>query len=294
MDDPYYTQRKRIIDSVPDSELGEDFWIALRTYIDRLTEENYLCQSFPGRCSDGYPIGRDDEVIAARLREEFGRITWPIPPQGRPETQRIFDLLEFFFRHVAKPTKSSYHSYCDGFHPEEYDVAQGRYKYTVEINAMLRRFNYPYRLQKGRIVRIGNELIDDWILATNFRTSDEHLLHLINTAVNNFYDKSGKKKLEGLRSLADALERLKSMEGADKKRSVEKVVAKLSPVEDIRLHFEEHLRKMTGFSNKYTIRHHEIDKTTLTDDTLVDYLFYSYYNLIVFIMRRYGLVSAPD
>jgi len=294
MDDLYYAQRQCKARHGPDPHVGADFWAAYRTYISRLSGENYLCKAFPGECCDGIPIYSSNSAIASRLREELGQVEWPMGPEDPPESERILDLVEFFYRHVAKPTKLWFHDYsgCMGYHPKEYDTRKGRYEYTIEVNKMLKRFHHPYRLQKGRIMRSGSEILDERILSVEVLTDDDHLKRLLNSAIDNFFERTGSKKLEGLRSIVDAFERLKTREGPDKKKSVEKVIAKISPDSEIRACFDEHLRMMTELSNKYTIRHHEVDKVVLEDEAVIDYLFYSYYNLVRLILEKYNLVKS--
>lgn len=293
MRDLYYTQRQRKARHAPDPHVGADFWAAYRTYIGRLSTENYLCKAFPGECCDGIAIYSDNRAIASRLREELGQVGWPIGPEDPPESERILDLVEFFYRHVAKPTNSWFHDYsgCMDWHPTEYDARQGRYEYTIEVNKMLKRFHHPYKLQKGRIIRLGSEILDERILTVEVLTDDDHLKRLLNSAIDNFFDRTGSKKLEGLRSMVDAFERLKTLEDMDKKKSVEKVIAKISPNSETRAYFDEHLRKMTELSNRYTIRHHEVDKVVLADEAVIDYLFYGYYNLVRLILEKYNLVK---
>lgn len=290
----YYTQRQKRMQQAPNPQVGADFWAAFRTYIDRLSVNNYFCKEFPGECVDGLPMYRDDQAIAARLQEELGHIEWPISPNMSPKSERILDLIEFFYKYAAQPTKQWFHNWCRNFHPEEYDIHKGHQEYTAQINALLKRFNHPYKLRKGRIVHIGSEVMDEWIASVEFRTNDDHLLRLLNSALGNFFDRSVTKKLEGLRSIVDAFERLKTLEDVDKKKSVKQVIGKLSPYDDIRSHFDDHLRKMTGLANTLTIRHHEGDKVVLEDEALIDYLFYSYYSLVRLILEKYDFVASQS
>ncbi len=290
----YYSQRQKRNQQVPQVQVGSDFWTAFLTYLNRRSNDNYFCKAFPDHCSDGHQEGRNDQLVASRIREELGEVQWPIPNgEGHelPDTERILDVLEFFFKHVAKSTQSRYHDHCGGSHPTEYDVAQGRYEYTVQINGMLKRFHHPYKLQKGSIVLGGSEVMDARVSSVELKTQDAHLLRLLGSALDNFYDRSGTKKLEGLRSLVDAFERLKTLEDEDKKTSVTKVIGKLSVVEEIRQHYEQHLRKLTELANKYTIRHHEAGKVVLDDESTIEYLFYSYDNLIRLILEKYEMVE---
>lgn len=294
MGELYYTQRQKRIRQAPNPQVGADFWAAFRAYIDRLSTDNYFCKEFPSECGDGLHMYRDDQAIAARLREELGHIEWPISPNMSPKSERILDLIEFFYKYVAEPTKQWFHNWCGNLHPEEYDIYKGHREYTAQVNVLLKRFNHPYKLRKGRIVHIGSEVIDDWIAAVEFRTNDDHLLRLLNSALGNFFDRSVSKKLEGLRSIVDAFERLKTLENVNKRKSVKQVIGKLSPYDEIRSHFDDHLRKMTQLANTLTIRHHEYDKVILEDEALIDYLFYSYYILVRLILEKYGFVASQS
>jgi hypothetical protein len=293
MSDLFYSQRQRRLARPPDPRVGCDFWIAFDTYLVRLSDSNYFCKEFPsGECAVG-PSGWSSDSICGRLREEIGPADWPIPAETVPETGRILDLIEFFYRYAAKPIRSSYCDWCRSNHPEQFSIGQGRQKYFRDINAMLARFNHPYKLHRGSIVRTGSEVLDARIAALELRTDDPHLVRLLNSALENFLHRSGARKLEGLRSIVDAFERLKTLESADKKKSATGVIAHLSPHEDIRLQLDDDFQRMTEWGNKCTIRHHERDKVVLDDEALIDYLFYSYYNLVRLILEKYGLVVQP-
>jgi hypothetical protein len=289
MGDLYYSQRQRRLRDAPESHIGRDFLAAFTAYLNRISDDGYLCKHF-GEYWCQYGIcGRDDQKMANRLTEDIGPATWPPSADASFQTDQVLDILEFLYRYVAKPTGGSVCNSCGRLHPERYDVRQGRYEYTIEINRMLARFHHPYELRKGRAVRKGSDVLDAMVGAVEFRTEDHHLLKLLDSARTSFHDRSGKRKLEGLRSIVDAFERVKTLHGGDKKTSVKAVVGQLSPVEEVQACFDEHLRKLTDLANRYTIRHHERGKTELDDEALIEYLFYSYYNLVRFILEKHGL-----
>jgi hypothetical protein len=65
------------------------------------------------------------------------------------------------------------------------------------------------------------------------------------------------------------------------------LVSALRPEAALAEHLDALLREMTSLSNDLTIRHHEIGTVEITDDAdLIDFLFYSYYNLIRFALLR--------
>jgi len=96
--------------------------------------------------------------------------------------------------------------------------------------------------------------------------------------------------LSAVTDLANALERIKSSLDSDKKRSVEQLVRVLAPSVDVEGVFEQQLRGLTSLSNRLAIRHHEPDKIPIAENSsLIEFLFYSYYNLI-----RYSLTKLNE
>ncbi len=283
----YYSQRAKQLRVAPNPEIGADFCAAFLAYLERIAKSDYLSKEFSGRWEDGFP------PVKGRLLEELGYIPWPINTAFLPPTERVLDLVEFFFRHVAKPTKWD-HDWDDEAYPTEYSIPDGRYEYTVQVNGMFERFNHPYKLQKGVISRRGSAVLDVRTDIGDLRTNDSHLVKLLNSAVTNFFDRSGAKKLEALRSIVDAFERLKTLEGRDKKASAEAVIAKISSDESVRECLTKHFLTLTHIANQFTIRHHEQDRIELTDERLVEYLFYGYFNLVRLILEKYNMAGNAD
>jgi hypothetical protein len=273
---PYYSQRLQQRTSKPDPTLGVEFIRAFLAYIDRLTATEYLCESFGTEICDGYPGGRDDERISARVVEEFGSSLWPAGLGI--ESDALLDLIEFFFRHVSKPTKWWHHDFCRNSHPS------GTY------DSMFERFNHPYKLRKGTIVHVSSAVLDSRIYSTEFETADSHLLMLLTKAVEFYSDRSGRRKLDALRCVVDAFERLKTLESGDKKRSIEQVLARISPTSEIRETMNTHFTNLTTLANRSTIRHHERDRAVLEDSEFIDYLFHTYYNVCRLVLGKYGAV----
>ena len=284
----YYSQREKRARHAPNPEIGADFCAAFRAYLQRIAEARYFDKEFSGTWQDGFP------PVKGRLLEELGHVPWPISPDSPPATNCVLDLVEFFYRYVAKPTKWEWHSYYEIELPTEYSVSDGRYAYTVQINGMFGRFHHPYKLQMGVISRKGSDVLDVRTTIGDLRTNDAHLARLLNSAVTNFFDRSGGKKLEALRSVVDAFERLKTLEGKDKKASAEAVIAKVSPDESVRRCLTDHFLTVTRIANEFTIRHHEQDRIELSDERLVEYLFYGYFNLVRLILEKYDMAGEAS
>jgi len=292
MGGPYYSQRQEQQGKGPDRVIGRDFCAAFIAYLSRISSEGYLCESFPDECVEGGVSWRDDRAIAGRLIEELGAVKWPLTLESLPPTDRMLDLLEFLFQHVSRPDAGWNCRSCGCCHPSEYNVPKGRLYYTIQVNKMMERFHHPYRLKKGRIYLVGSEVLDRRLFGMELKSDDEALVRLVSSALDAFLDRSGSRKIEGLRNIVDAFDRLKTLHGTDKKASAEVVISTLTSFDDARSGFREHFTGLTRVSNEYNIRHHERDKKILQDDYLIEYLFYAYYNLVRLILEKHGMTSS--
>ena len=117
----------------------------------------------------------NDAAVSKRMMEELGYAVWRLPAGKIPSSAAILDVVEFLFQHVSKPTESDFHSYCGGYHPKSYDQKSGRYGYTVDVNAMFRRFSHPYALVKGQVKRRGIDALDAAVLSKSYSGGDTHL-----------------------------------------------------------------------------------------------------------------------
>lgn len=288
----YHSQRKRALTEAPSRDISRNFWVSFCQYLSRLADQNYLCMAFGDSCPDGHPVGSNDSLIQAVMREEFGDAKWPYAPEETPSTEQVLDIVEFFYRHVAAPAEQWYHSYCQSYHPSSYDVAKGRYSYTIEINKKFARFGHPY-VMRGGVVRLTSDTrLDQMVWGAGFRMKDQHLAELLDSARSCFYDRSGTKKVEGLRSIVDAFERVKTLEDNDKRQSITKTIGKITPDKRAAGLFDAHVKNLTDLANQFQIRHHEADKTPLGNGGLTEYFFYAYYSFVLLALRQYGLADV--
>lgn len=259
------------------------FWLAFHAIIDSLGDDGYLCKSVPGEWCRGYLI--DEQKISLLIRERAGCLCWPPSSDAPPDIDTILRLVEMFFPLVAKPKKWWFHEECGRNHPDKFDERSGRYEYTVRVNNAFRCFGLPYQLKKGRVIGVNDTVLDSMLSIEEYGLYDTHLQGLIDHATDSFFDNSGKYKLDGLRTIVEALERLKTNAGQDKKQGAKKLICKVSSDANVRQCFDDHLKQLHKIANGFQIRHNE--KGTLpVDEELTDYLFYNYYNLLKFLLKR--------
>jgi len=293
MDGPYYSQRQGHPIIRDKEDISKNFWAAFRAYINELSHLDYLCEHFHDECVDGYPMGCAANKIHGRLMQELGDVEWPLPNE-KPDKEVIFDYIEFFHRFISKPIESWYHSWCGNNHPKEYDQKAAQNEYAERINQLFVNFRTVYKFEHGQVIREGSPILDTEVRSIELLSDDQHLQRLLNAAIGDFYDRSGQKKLQALRSLVDVFERLKTIESGDKKESASKVIQKLSPLQEMQALLASDMRALTEISNNFTIRHHEITKKELRDEDLIEYLFYLYYDFIRIILKKYAMLKPKS
>lgn len=292
MPSPYYSQRRGGIVVRDRERLSEDFWTGYRALIREMLDKNYFCEYFHADCPDGHPLLWDDEKIRGRLLQEVGRAGWPLS-ESLPEEEVAFDYMEFLGDYVSMPTNLWFHPHCQNYHPRGYDAQKGRIEYRERVNKLFRNLRHPYYLDENcRIRKESSPILDLPIRDADFVISDAHLRTLLDQALADFYDRTGKKKVQAVRSLVDAYERLKTIENQDKKQSVEQVIKKISPFEEARSILGNDMKDLTDIANQFTIRHHEVSKKVITDEGFLDYLFYQYYNMIRLVLKKYGMARS--
>lgn len=122
-------------------------------------------------------------------------------------------------------------------------------------------------------------------MSTVPKSGDPILDNLIQEAVEKFKDSGPAAQKEGLERLWDAWERLKTVEGADKKVSVGMLLDLAAQERHFREMIETEAKALTSIGNDFHIRHFETSKTPLGSAAQVDYLFHRLYAFIHFLLR---------
>lgn len=257
--------------------LGE-FWNAFKAYIEELEKSGYLYYHFGDQYDDGgserYYVNREN--LNLRLRQEVGDVSFPF--RVIYDLKKILKLIEFFFKYV---------SLAD-------DSKKARYEYTIRINDIFKNFNIPYRLQSGKVNSI-NSIVLNRILDLEklpYLKDDLGLAELLNDSIKYFCEQKSLNINTALEKIANSLERTKTiLNREDKKQSIEKTVRMLSTDKRVQEFLNEHLRKLTDFSNNYEIRHKEKRQKKLDSEELKQFLFYEYFNMIRFILLKINPTS---
>jgi hypothetical protein len=160
-----------------------------------------------------------------------------------------------------------------------------RYNYNNdfvdEVNRLFQDRGFTYKLLGGKIE------IAQICIQTNEPIGEVGLKELINQATSLYRSSNISDKQLAVEKLWDAFERLKTYYVTlDKKKSAEKLIDDISNGNDkYKELFDEEFRKLTSIGNNFRIRHHETDKTDISDNNYYNYFFYRCYALVNLVLK---------
>ncbi len=288
----YYSDR--ILGPAPldQPDLGITFWKGFIALITRLIDAAYFAEDFPEHCEDSpIPIGTSYRVLGDTFVGHIPGLSWPLDSESLPtDTLSIFDAIEFFYRHVSKPTQISHHTHFRHNHILKFDRELGRDEYHSEIDSLFRRNRHPYELtEEGQVQRIGPPVLDNILYSAHFCTGDGHLDNLLETARIKYLDPDIAVRKEALEKLWDAWERTKTLRGSDKKSSINQILKEVSSEDNFQELLNKEALEVTEIGNNFMIRHTETNKIPIANSEQIDYLFHRLFCLIWHILRKLNL-----
>jgi hypothetical protein len=290
----YFSERERGTEPQDQQEVSQAFWSGLIGFIQARLADGTFAESFPLTCFESpLPVDCNTEALQLAVKGEHPEIPWPLVATSTvPPTLAILDLVEFFHRHVSRPTQRSYHDYGRHHHFLTFDRQIGKAEYCEAINSLFRRNRHPYELREdGKVHRLPLPVLAQLLASIQFRTGDDGLNQLLNQAIDRFQDPRPDLRKDSLEKLWDAWERLKTLYPGDKKASTENLLAVAVGDPNFRSRIETEARELTDVGNKFMIRHAETDKIPITSDRQIDYLFHRLFALMWLLLGETGRLS---
>jgi hypothetical protein cdifQCD-2_16846 len=171
----------------------------------------------------------------------------------------VFDVIESFCRHTSKYSK-----------------------FENEINTIFKLNNINVELRNGEVHSTSIKAIglDD---STNI---NEAGLETLIRAAEELYDEGNYS--DAVEKIWDAYERIKTYYYPDlnKKESAEKIIKDISfGNENIKIMFDAEFKTLTDIGNNYRIRHHEKNKTDISNDLHYEYFYKRCLSLISILLK---------
>jgi|GEM_PF-927463 len=272
----YYSRRNQPFTK----DIDYKFWNAFKAYINELVDNDWLYEEFGGEDFD-YGNGRSyryvvKEKVNRKMLQEIGRALYPLP-ERMPAKDTVFDLIEFFFKFISVQVE------------DLFDRGKATYQYTIRINQLFENFKLSYKLEKGIVKDRHSGIMDRTITKDDFVIEDKETQNLIGLAIEKFFNRSSEEQKIALEKLVDAFQRVSSWENSNKPRSVKALLGKVcKDQEGFENILQNELNGLWKMANEFMIRHTELDKIKITDTDVSEYLFYRYYTVLRFILKKYG------
>lgn len=300
----YFSDREKNCKPQTLDSVSPEAWGGIVALIQSLISTGAFGYKYPEMCPDGNgPIGTDERSFVLALKAEIPDVQWPLETEQKesggfyreakpcaPETMVVLDLIQFCYQTVSKPIQGNYHSYFRHHHLS-FEEEAGKEAFREKINTIFRRNGIAFILENdGSIKRIVPELFKESI-STHLRTGDAILDNMIDEAQKKFVNPDSRIRKEAVERLWDCWERIKTIENPDnKKKSIATLLDKVSSEPNTRTLLEEEARSLTDIGNTFHIRHSEISQVMITDNRIIDYLFY---RLFVFIQMLVLKLERP-
>ena len=176
----------------------------------------YFQEAFGYSCVDAGDVlgklGSDIEAYMIRKLRKTG--LWPITSSCENYGEEdLFDVIEFLFDYVSKPTLGFYHQWngC-GWHYSEFDKKSGQEEFRSELNQLLSGYGSGYELStEGEILTLPETGMAPLLEAQLPKCDPENIKARVDNAVLKFrrYRSSIEEKGEAVRELANVLEFLR-------------------------------------------------------------------------------------
>jgi len=288
---PYFSKRGKKLTY----EVTAEFWNAFKAYIVDLGGQGYF-PTFMKKTEGEWVI--EANKVNLQAQQELGIEIYPFTIltdplsdiKVRPVKDCIFDIIEFFYNYISIPEYSLDDQYAVPV--TKYDTEAGKKAYTSRVNELFENYRLSYKIENGEVKDRHSEVIDKVITNTDFNIPDPQTETMLNMAIDKFYSRDFKEQKIALNKLIDAYQRISSWEDDDKKNSIGKILDKISEGdEEIKDILGEDCQELWKTVHIFLTRHAEKDKIPINDKDVLEYLFYAYFNVIRFILKKYGYIK---
>jgi hypothetical protein len=187
---------------------------------------------------------------------------WPIYDSiDRLAEDDIFDLVEFLFDHAAEGAGGSYHEHADcGWHYRTFNVEEGRLRFRLEVNELLRHYGPGFELSpRGEVIRLGDEAMAPLMASELPGLDPVNVQQRVASAILKYRRRAASEgdRADAVRDLAGVLEFMHS--------DIKRVLTNRDDGD------------LFNLANNFGIRHHNPkQKTHYDQDVWLDWMFYFY------------------
>ncbi len=245
-----------------------------------------LGYKYPDTCPDD-----DNSICGTDEKQLFSLLKYRIPElksndEPIPELhvtifdvynqEAVLDFVEYIAQNMKTLVRGSYHDYFKHYHVSFNDTPLDFNKFREEINDIFQMTGLQYILTAKRTIERlteSDQQIDN-VLNTVDRITEKGLKDLLVESIKLYKSPQKENNHLATEKIWDALERLKTIYSSDKRKSLAKIITKISdenePYKEL---FNKEFSELTNIGNNFRIRHHELTKVEISNKWYYDYFF---------------------
>ena len=281
----YFSERERGERPRTVEEIDDTVREGIFALISSRIRDGSFAASYPERYRnegiEGMDYGNFYRAMRADIPDLPEDMTWEYPDELEAvDIFSILDILEFCWRNIGNPKRYRL--------PVEEEEDAGQREFSKGANRIFRRNGLVYTLTDiGVIERILPPILSDKLSSEQFHTGDVELDRMLDLATHKILDPKPAVRRESLKEMWDAWERIKTLDGMEKKKGVKRLLNNAAGANNLgfRQSLEREAKELTDMGNAFQIRHSEMKQEKLESTEHIDYLFHRMFSMIELILR---------
>lgn len=259
----------------------------------------HMAGAFPDYCRDNSTIvcGVNMQLFSNTLKFRIPDLEYDyagcvvVPMFDEYNQYALLDYVEYIGNCIIDFEEYDFHSFYQHNHIKILETSKVKHKFRNEINDAFELTRLLYRLNDNfeveRVTSIDEQIESE--IRNLESVKEQGLKELLLESVRLYKNPRPELHKLATEKIWDALERIKTVfivEGMDKKQSIARLIETMANGDDVYKDlFNSEFNELTRIGNNYRIRHHETDKTEITDERYYDYFYGRCFALIALAIK---------
>ena len=259
----------------------------------------HMAGAFPDYCRDNSTIvcGVNMQLFSNTLKFRIPDLEYDyagcvvVPMFDEYNQYALLDYVEYIGNCIIDFEEYDFHSFYQHNHIKILETSKVKHKFRNEINDAFELTRLLYRLNDNfeveRVTSIDEQIESE--IRNLESVKEQGLKELLLESVRLYKNPRPELHKLATEKIWSALERIKTVfivEGMDKKQSIARLIETMANGDDVYKDlFNSEFNELTRIGNNYRIRHHETDKTEITDERYYDYFYGRCFALIALAIK---------
>jgi hypothetical protein len=259
----------------------------------------HMAGAFPDYCQDNSTIvcGVNMQLFSNTLKFRIPDLEYDyagcvvVPMFDEYNQYALLDYVEYIGNCIIDFEEYDFHSFFQHNHIKILETSNVKQIFRNEINGVFELTRLLYRLNDNfeveRVTSVDEQIESE--IRNLESVKEQGLEELLLESVRLYKNPRPELHKLATEKIWGALERIKTVfivEGLDKKQSIARLIETMANGDDVYKDlFNSEFNELTRIGNNYRIRHHETNKTEITDERYYDYFYGRCFALIALAIK---------